>query len=133
MNFENETQKAVYNALTSNDDLMCLITDVYDFVDQNYEYPYLTIGESDDDEYDTFYEVGRDSLFSVHVWSNGRGTKEAYDILAKVYESLNRVKLIGSDDLNFINCSYESGDMLRDDGGMIWHGVHQYRILIEEI
>ena len=133
MNFESETQKAVYSALTSNDDLMCLITDVYDFVDQNYEYPYLTIGQSTDLEYDTFYDVGRDSLFGVHVWSNGRGTKEAQDILAKVYESLNRVKLAGSDSVNFITCQYESGDMLRDDGGMIWHGIHQYRILVEEV
>lgn len=133
MNFENETQKAVYAALTSNSELMSLISDVYDFVDQNLEYPYLTIGESSDSEYDTFYEVGRDSLFSVHVWSNGRGTKEAYNILDKVYESLNRVKLVGDGGLNFINCSYESGDMFRDDGGMIWHGVQQYRILLEEI
>lgn len=133
MKFESETQSAVYSALTSNDDLMCLITDVYDFVGQDYEYPYLTIGEVSDLEYDTHYDVGRSSLFSVHVWSNNRGTKQAQEILSEVYNALNRAKLVGSDSVNFITCQYESGDMFRDDGGMIWHGVHQYRILVEEI
>jgi len=133
MNFESQAQEAVYNALTSNDDLMCLVTGIYDFVDQEKSYPYITIGESSGLEFDTFYDVGRSVLFGVHVWSNDRGTKKAQEVLSEVYSSLNRVKLVGDDTVNFITCQFESNDMFRDDGGLIWHGQHQYRILIEEI
>ena len=132
MNFENETQKAVYQALTGNADLLCLVNGIYDFIDQDLEYPYITIGETTDLEWDTFYDVGRASLFGVHVWSNDRGTKKSQEILSEVYKSLNRVKLATDEDFNFVTCQYESGDMFRDDGGLIWHGVHQYRIIVEE-
>ena len=132
MNFENETQKAVYQALIANQNLLCLVNGVYDFIEQNLEYPYITIGESSDLEWDTFYDVGRTTLFSVHVWSNDRGTKKAQEILSEVYSSLTRVKLTTEENFNFVTCQYESGDMFRDDGGLIWHGVHQYRIIVEE-
>ena len=131
MSFDTEVQKAVYAELVQNSELMNMCSGVFDFVDQDQKFPYLTIGVSSDVEYDTFYDVGRSVVFSVHAWTNDRGTKTNQALLDEVFRTLNRTKLNGSSDVNFITCQYESGDMFRDEGGTVWHGVQQYRILIE--
>tara|TARA_R110002020_G_scaffold475207_1_gene709084 strand:+ start:6813 stop:7211 length:399 start_codon:yes stop_codon:yes gene_type:complete len=132
MSYHEAAQKVFYDSLVNNSELMQIANDVYDFVDGKKEYPYITIGESSSLEWDTFYDVGRSLVLTVHCWSDSRGAKEVQQMQGFIYSALHRARL-DHEGYNFVLCDSDSDDFFRDEGGLIWHGVQTFRVIIEEI
>ena len=85
MSFELITQKAVYEALTANADIIANSIPVYDAVPQpqsveNSQYPYITIVEDNHNSIDTDTENMNQVSITVHTWSRSRGRAEAKTI-----------------------------------------------------
>ena len=135
MSYESAVQKAFYELLTANSDLMKIASGVYDFVDQDKAYPYIAIGEAASNEWDTFDELGRTVIAEVHTWSNSkdsRGTKETQLMQGEIYKTLHRADLT-SEGYHFVLCDSDNSNFFRDDGGLLWHGVQSFRVTLEEI
>lgn len=137
MAFETEIQSAVYGVLSGDSTLMASVTGVYDDVPQALDpgaaanFPYITIGDAQHQEWDTDTELGTDATVTVHIWSRYRGRKEVKDIQALIYGLLHRANLIVSG-YNLVGVDWIQSDSFMDTDGLTRHGVQTFRITIEE-
>ena len=124
-------QKAVYERLSADSSLMGKVTGIFDFVPDNQEFPYVTIGEATTVPFATFSRFGEEATITLHIWSRYQGFKEIADIM----DDLNR--LLGHQDLQVIGydtitCFYDFSETLREPDGITRHGVVRYRILTQK-
>lgn len=137
MGYETEIQTAIYDALTGDSTLMAAVTGVYDGVPQptdggaGTDFPYVTIGETQHQEWDTDTELGADATVTIHVWSRYRGRKEVKDIQAIIYGLLHRANLAITG-YNLVGIDWIQSDTFMDADGLTRHGVQTFRITIEE-
>jgi hypothetical protein len=88
-------QQAIYTALTEDEDLMELISGVYDYVPEGTTFPYLVIGDASESTWDC---IGKATLPSsegykvehtIYIVSDNSGFKEDLDILVQTERVLN--------------------------------------------
>lgn len=137
MSFELVTQKAIYEALTANADIVSNSIPVYDAVPQsrsakNNQYPYITIGEDNHNSIDTDTENINQVSITVHVWSRQRGRAETKTIQGYIYNALHRARLQQSG-YNFVNIMQDSSTSFYDADGITRHGVQTFNLIIEEL
>jgi hypothetical protein len=106
---------------------------IYDDVPQGAAFPYLSLGEHDCINWGTNVKPGTDNYFSVHVWSQAAGWKEASDLADLVCQALDSFLLavVGYTrawDLNFLNMV-----RLRDPDGITRHISLQFRLKLQQI
>jgi len=82
-------QKAVYDVLSADATLMATVSGVFDFVPQNTDYPYVTIGNSRLTDYSTVTTTSFRQTLNIQVYSRSRGRKEVSDIMAQVHGLLH--------------------------------------------
>ena len=68
-------QKAVFEALTANANLMGAVSGVYDHVPADSAFPYVTIGETTVTDWSSKTFDGQVHSVTLHVWSRGAGTQ----------------------------------------------------------
>lgn len=140
---EAEIQVAIFNKLQAQASLTDLLVDVdgslgvYDAVPQAAKsestavYPFVTIGDDDNDSWDTDNTDGYESDIRVHTWSRHRGRIEAKRIQAEVHTALHHANLfiIGGDAvlIHFVTSNVDS-----DPDGRTRHGVQTFRLLSEK-
>lgn len=122
-------QTALYSRLTGDATLMGLITGVFDAVPDAQAFPYLTLGEFEGSEWSTFGTLGQTYLFTLHTWSQSKGTKAAQAIQSRVDTLLHRVTLSLSG-AACVTCVREFDTVLRDPDGVTWHGVQRFRMWV---
>ena len=137
MSFELITQKAVFEALTTNADIMANSIPVYDAVPQpqsveNSQYPYITIGEDNHNSIDTDTENMNQVSITVHTWSRSRGRAEAKTIQGYIYNTLHRANLTQFG-YKFVNIMQDSSTSFYDADGITRHGVQTFNLIIEEL
>jgi hypothetical protein len=125
-------QTAIYDRLTTDLSLMDKITGVYDDVDQDIQFPYVTIGDSTSIPWRTQTRFGEEVTVTLHIWSRYQGYREAYEIL----DDLNR--LLADKDLNVdgydaVAVYYEFMESFRDPDGQTRHVVVRYRLQVQEL
>ncbi|MGB0568416.1 MAG: DUF3168 domain-containing protein, partial [Alteromonas macleodii] len=128
MSFQHATQKAIYNRLTLSSDLMSMVKGVFDFVEEDQQFPYVTIGEASHNEFDTYSELGSEVVVTIHTWSREQGNEETHKIQGQIYNALNRAELGTVDDYYFIGIHFETSDILPDNDGLTFQGVQTFRI-----
>lgn len=134
-----ELQIAVYNALSADAPLVALVQGIYDNVTQvsdpgdNSAFPFLTIGDGLQREWDTNTELGHEAEFRIHVWSRAHHSLEAKQIADAVISVLHHGTLTISG-ASFIGCDYVTQNMdVRDPDGVTRHGVIEFRIVYDEV
>lgn len=132
MSFELAVQSAIYTALINHSPLMSLATGgVLDDVEQDKaDFPYVTIGEAQHNDWSTDTESGHEVTCMIHVWSRQPGRRETKLIQGAIYAALHRAALT-YDDVDFIDCQFVSSESFIDPDGLTRHGVQQFRILID--
>ena len=129
-------QTALYSRLTSWPALATV--PIYDHVPQdatpesNEPFPFITIGEDSHENWDTDTETGLESLLRVHVWSRHEGRLEARQIQDDIRAALNRHKL-AVPGCNTVILDMESAEVQRIDDGQTYHGIQEFRLLLEEL
>jgi len=131
MSFEIAIQTVVYQTLTAYAPLMSVVEAVRDEVDEFQDFPYVTIGESIHNEWDTDNTLGDDTSITVHVWSRHKGKKETKTIQGEIYNALHRASAsYGGYDI--ISIDWQDSQSFIDQDGETRHGVQTFRILIDK-
>lgn len=133
------TQQAVYSRLLSTDTVTKLVNQtvngkqykgVYDFVPDDAPYPYIVIGEPRTDPFTVKNSDIVDVFITLHIWSNYKGKKEAYDILTACHEAfLIKLDITG---YTVNNTSWSDARVFDDIDGALRHGVLTLKFNLEK-
>lgn len=126
-------QQAIYTQLTGNTALMDLISGVFDYTPEDIPYPYVVIGEATDVPDNSHDRFGRETVVTLHVWSQYRGHSQGLAIAAKVTGLLDHQPLTITG-LDHIATRFEFSQTLTDPEppGDIRHVVLRYRVVTEQ-
>ncbi|MBI1274206.1 MAG: DUF3168 domain-containing protein [Alphaproteobacteria bacterium] len=127
-------QDAVYDLLAADGTVQGALGDparIYDHVPPEATFPFLTLGDTDAEIYDSKNLTGMTQVILLHAWSRYRGRKEIKDILQALYGALHNASLSVSG-ASFVSCRFESASLLIDDDGMTYHGLARYRVITEQ-
>jgi hypothetical protein len=131
-NLEHELQESVYTLLANDSQLNALITGVYDEAPQvTTAFPYVTLGDTIHNEFDTDTELGFDCSMTIHTWSRYRGRSETKLIQGAIYTALHRA-LLSVTGYNLITCEFRDSQSLVDPDGITRHGTQTFRLLLDE-
>ena len=122
MAFEIAVQSVVYSILSADTAVGDLVTGVFDAVPQGQDYPYISIGESTHNAWDTYNTLGDDASVTIHTWSRSRGRKETKEIQGAIYDALQRAD--GSySGYDIISIDWQVSQSFLDADGLTRHGV----------
>lgn len=127
---------AIYSLLTSDVTLMALITGVFNEVPQKQTFPYVVIGNDDNNErkFNTFGKKGKETHIFIHVYSLYKGDSEALGIAERIDVLLDWTSLTISSNTHIVT-SFEGLNMEReeDDSQQIKarHAILEYRIITQ--
>lgn len=130
MGFAVEVQRAVYDRL--NGAMSCAVRDaVPQPANSTDGFPYVTIGDTTDVQWDTDTETGADTTLTIHTWSRERGMGECKAIQGELYELLHRYTptVLGYEALGI---DFERAEVFLDADAETRHGVSVFRITVEK-
>jgi hypothetical protein len=127
-----EVQKAIHAALAGDATLVALLGDarVYDHAPPDVPFPYITFGRTSVYDWSTGTESGTEQLLTLHVWSKGRGKKEAHDLMDAIGARLNDAALT-LDGHQLVNLRLEFSEVLFDEDQSVHHGLLRFRAVTE--
>jgi hypothetical protein len=125
-------QQSVFTRLTGDAPLLALLgaPRLYDDVPQRADFPYLTFGQTLARDWSTGTEDGNEHIFTLHVWSQARGKKEAHEIMGALRTALHDQSLTLPGH-RLINLRHEHSEARRDPDGETIHGIVRYRATTE--
>ncbi|MEU2450054.1 DUF3168 domain-containing protein [Streptomyces sp. NPDC012765] len=126
-------QQAVYGRLTADEELMALITGVYDHVPENVVFDYVHIGEATEIPDNRHGGFGRETVPSLHVWTRHRGHGPGLRIAARITALLDHQPLT-IEGLHHVSTRFEFSQTLTDPEppGDIRHIPMRFRITTEQ-
>lgn len=125
-------QNAIYNTLTLA--AISGVKGIYDNPtqvvdpDNNARFPFITISEMTDAEFDDDTYTGFDTALVIHVWSRASHTIETKTIQTAIYQALHRQNLSISG-ASMITLEHQSSSTIRDPDGVTIHGISQFRLI----
>jgi hypothetical protein len=139
-----EIQRTIYETLRADVALTELLADnefttgsaVYDFAPQvdasenSAKFPYVTIGEATEAEFDTDDTVGRESTITLHSWSRTRGASEIKRVMDAIKAALHDADLTVAGE-HVVLSLVEFAEVLQDPDGRTLHGVQRLRIVTQ--
>lgn len=127
-------QKALFAKLTGDAGMLALLGGprVYDEVPLRAEFPFVTFGQTIERDWSTGTEPGQEHTITLHVWSRGRGRKEADEILSAAGTALHDQALTLTG-YRLVNLRHEFTDARRDTDGETFHGLSRYRAVTEPL
>lgn len=133
------TQSAVFSRLLATESVTNLVKQtvndkqykgIYDYVPDDAPYPYIVIGEPRTDSFGIKNSDIVDVFITLHIWSNYRGKKEAYDILTACHEAfLYKLDITG---YTVNNTSWSDARVFDDIDGVLRHGVLTLKFNLEK-
>lgn len=132
-----DLQNGVYNKLAADAPLNALVVGIYDNPTQvadpsdNTQFPFITVSDSIEREWDTDTEEGHTADLQIHIWSRAHHAIEAKQIADAVVNVLHRGTITIENHV-LIGCDYMSRTVLRDPDGITRHGIVEFRIVYEE-
>src|SRR5262245_43273724 len=84
-------QQSIFAALGAAAQLTALLGPgrIFDDVPQGTPLPYVTLGRIASQDWSTGSEHGTEHIFTVHVWSEARGKKQAHEVLGAIRAALH--------------------------------------------
>jgi hypothetical protein len=135
----NAFQAAIYTRLTTFTALTNLIgTNVFNFVPENAQPPFVVIGDDTAIDWSTKDRNGWDLTVTIHCWDFEKtGNKSVNAIIGAIYDALHRQEAnitVAGFNLIMIQSDFET--TLRDptvqgQGDRFYHGIARYRALIQ--
>lgn len=125
-------QRSVHAALIGDTELVGLLggSHVFDHVPRGTALPYMTFGASFENDWSTAEDIGHELLFSLNVWTEALGRKQAEEIMTAVRRVLHDQSLPVSG-FRLINLRHESSDLIRLSDGETLQGVVRLRATLE--
>jgi hypothetical protein len=131
MSSATELQKAIFAALGGNAALTAVIgARIFDHAPANAAFPYITFGRTSVYDWSTGTESGAEQLFTLHVWSKGRGKREALEIMELARQALHDAPL-ALEGHALVNLRLEFSEARYDDRNEAHHGLLRFRAVTE--
>lgn len=128
-----ELQQAVFTRLGAFAAVTALVgARIYDHAPQDVVFPYIVVGDTTANEFDTDTSSGADHTVTVHAWSRYRGRKEVKQIQRAIYEALHRHDLAVTG-AQTVTCDWQYAENFVDGDGLTRHGVTRFRVLLDEV
>ena len=137
----NPLQAAIYTRLTGYAPLTALIgpNQVFDFVPEDIEPPYVLIGDDTVIDWSTKTNNGWDTTLNIHCWDFEKaGKKSVKGIMSVIYDALQRqeasITVSGFTLVEFRWDGFEhtmQDPSVQGQGDRFYHGIQRYRALIE--
>jgi len=126
-------QGAMDARLRGDAELMSMIKGLYDYVPEDCEYPFVVTGDVIETPDNRLASFGRQTVVTLHVWSQYRGYAQALRIGARITALLDHQPLTVPG-LAHVVTRYEFGQTLTDPEppGDIRHLVLRYRVVTEQ-
>lgn len=133
MNSAAELQSAIFEALGANAPLAALVGNrIHDHAPANVAFPYITFGHTSVFYWSTGTESGAEELFTLHVWSKGKGKRETLEIMELAREALHDAPLALAGHV-LVNLRLEFSEARYEDRRSAYHGVLRFRAVTEPI
>lgn len=129
-----ELQRAIFDALRADAALTALLggaAKIIDHAPADIAFPYISFGRVSAYDWSTATETGSEHIVSLHVWSKGKGKKEALAILARAEVLLHDQPLDLSSGYTLVNLRAEFSEVRYDEDQMVYHGVGRFRAVVE--
>ena len=133
VNFEEIAQQFVFATLNGS----IAGVDIYDDVPYtpdgkpNVQFPYVTIGEGDAEQWDNDSDIGMQVFVDLHIWSRKAGMREAKQIIGNIRALLHRQTELTAD-YKIVDCLCLSSSTTLDPDGETRHGISSYRLTIQD-
>lgn len=126
-----ELMKAIISELRGDSTLSVLVSNrVYTEIPQDETFPYCYVSVESND-FSTKTTTGMAHVIQVQGFSRDASPKEAADIRAAVYDALNRQEAnITLDSLRLVDVNFITGDIFKEDDGITWQSVIQFRAVV---
>ncbi|MDX2623853.1 DUF3168 domain-containing protein [Streptomyces sp. WI03-5b] len=126
-------QRAIYTTLTEDADLTDAIAAVYDYLPEDVPYPFVVIGEAIETPDNAHDRYGRQTVVTLHVWTQARGHTPGLTIAKRVTQLLDHQPLT-LEGLDHVVTRHEFSQTLTDPEppGNIRHVVLRYRVITEQ-
>lgn len=127
-------QGAVLALLRGDGELMALASGVYDYVPETAAYPFVVIGEAIETPANAHDRYARETVLTLHVWSQHRGHSQGLTIAARITALLDHQPLTVPG-LAHVVTRFEFSQTLTDPEppGDIRHVVLRYRVITEQL
>ena len=130
-----DVQKSLYDVLRADSQITSLLKDgqdsVFDYVPTKSERPYLVLGESIAEPFETQTETGLKMTVSLHIYSGYRGMREIKDIMRAVYDQLHHKSDFTITNQEVVMCRLVSSRVAVEDKGKTRHSVQRFEIMTE--
>ncbi|MFC0559683.1 DUF3168 domain-containing protein [Halalkalibacter alkalisediminis] len=123
-----DAQVSVFKRLESNLELMEQITDTYDYVPSETDFPYIVLGRAYSTPEKTKTTDGERIEITLDIWSIYQGKKETVEIMKLVEASLIEDLLI--EDALVISQEVKSREVL-EEANDLYHGTVIFEILLD--
>lgn len=127
-----ELQDALYSVLVNDTTLQQSGCAIYDEVPENAPFPFLLLSDGMETPLDMFSEMGRLSIFNVHVWSQAKGTSEMemiFDRVDALFHHNPDLPVMPTYDL--VYGQRDTISTMRDADGLTRHLVARYVFYVE--
>lgn len=125
-----ELQKAVYAALSVDSKLTQLVSGVYDVVEEDLAFPYLTIGAPSTLNIETRNTFSEEVSLTIHSWSVAGGKKESYALLDAIHQAIGKGIAIGGS-FSLLKISRPQLQVIDDADPRIKHGLARFTFTIK--
>lgn len=126
-------QKAIYSTLNSadiRDAYSNPITGIFDDVEEDTAYPYITIGEETAIDAGVKDKDAHQHTITLHIWSRYRGgRREVKEIMEQVFSALHNSDITVSG-ASLVNIRHEFEQTLVEADGITRHGVMRFRVVV---
>lgn len=125
-------QRIIYQTLSNAPELMSRLggAGIYSNPPSAAVFPFITIGQTVDQDWSTGTEDGNEHSLTLHIWSRADSALEVYEITQIVRDLLND-QVLTFDDHYFVNLRHEFSQARIDPDGETLHGIVRYRALTE--
>lgn len=125
-------QRSIYQTLSNAPELTSRLggEGIYDNPPPAAEFPFITIGQSVNQDWSTGTEDGNEHSVTLHIWSRADSALEVHEITQLVRDLLHD-QAISLDDHYLINLRHEFSQARIDPDGETLHGIVRYRAVTE--
>lgn len=125
-------QTAIYARLKNDSILSGMVKGVFDNVPNTFdEFPYVTLGDTTENEWDTDETNGFQVTIPISVWSRYKGKRQASLVQQRIYELLHKYdQLVNDIKFYSVLCRSDGQNVTLDPDGLTRHGIADFRILV---
>jgi len=125
-------QRSIYQALVNSSELTTLLGGdrIYSDAPPAAQFPYMTLGQTVNQDWSTGTEDGLEHSLTLHVWSRAGGSIEVHEIIQVVRMVLHNQPLT-LEGHYLVNLRHEFTEARLDADGETLHGIVRYRAVTE--